>query len=517
MNLTEEQRAYIFSQVNPATGRNFTKGERLKTADVERILTGFTPAATQAADTAQAQDMLGSMPVATPNAAAATQPQQSTAGYATDFTDFNLRPSAIDAVVQEVDQRAAMEQPAPQATEPAQPTGLDMNRIQGVLTTRQVELNRVAPIEKARYRSKDVEAQLQKETVRLSNNFISSAKDLSAYGIQDENTFNALATEPFEVRAGAAKIVEGQMARGETPGWLTAVAQVKNSSGTGTSADGKPIDPRANTWWEYGEAVAAAEKLPDDPAANALVAQLGQKLAGERDPDEAYKHLQNVNLALADVGRLQASNVYDKTGLVSIFDGAPIEGKDAVDKYKQELTGNRISTTGFMQNRPETWRAVPSPQQFREQGRSISDYANYVKDLPEGSVFVDANTGSLGVKGVIATTTQPPQITEDNPFSSALRAEADLEALTVKRGKQTTLEKSRKELTGLEADAAKLAKNPSAKSNIPADFSTLMAGRMIGGAIPPMPARESSKLKAERYATLKQEIEALERELGIVP
>lgn len=324
MNLTEEQRAYIFSQVNPATGRNFASGDKLKPADAERILTGFTPAAKQAADTAQAQDMLGSMSVATPNAAAATQPQQSTAGYATDFTEFNP-PSAIDAVVQEVDQRAAMEQPAPQATEPAQPTGLDMNRILGALNSHQAEINKITPLREARFLPKEDGKRLRTIEGQLHNNYIASAQDLSAYGIQDENTFNALAVEPFEVRMGAAKIVEGQMTRGEDPGWLAAVAQVKKANAAGVSAGADaPKDVRlgADAIKKYGDIYGV-----ENPTYKRLVAVSENKTTEEIDrelsmePGRVFQMAQTIEPLSA---RARDGDIDAASGITPLFDN--VEG-----------------------------------------------------------------------------------------------------------------------------------------------------------------------------------------------
>lgn len=490
-------------------------GKKVPRAQAEALWSEYS--GQQQANTQRAQQILTPLPD-TPNARAASQQQ------AQPISDglFEMgivgrqNQNPIYEVAEQVTQQEAQAvnpQTQPQAQ---QRPSRDWGSLQSVLNARQLERASIKPLMENKYRTKETDAALREATAKLTNRYAKSSKDLANFGILDLKTFDALADEPIEIRAKAQQIVNDQLDRGEVPEWLTAIEQVKSKSGMATSPDGKTVNPRANLWWEYGQATEALEKNPDDPAAKALVGKLGQQLAGEKDPTEHYKHLQNVNMALADVGKLEASNVYDNTGLTSVFDGSPIEGKDAVNAYKQQLVNNRVSTTGFMQNRPETWSAVPSPQQFRDQGKSIADYAKYVTELPDNAVYIDPNSGSLAVKGVLNKSGQRPVITGDNPFSRAVQAEDELETSIARSGKEKKLEQRRQEMASLEADASRMAENPTARGNIVADYSALTAGRMIGGAIPPVPSRESAKLKAERYAILKQEVEALERELGIV-
>jgi len=422
MNLTEEQRAYIFSQVNPATGRNFAKGERLKAADVERLLMGFTPAAKQAADTAQAQSMLGSLQVATPSAAA-TQPQQSTAGYPTDFRDLNLRREPIDAVVQEVDQRAAAEQAAPEP-EPAQQAGLNFGALQGVLNARQVELNRVAPVEKARYRSKEVETQLQKETVRLSNNFIKTSRDLSAFGIQDENTFNALAAEPFEVRAKAQRIVEEQMARGETPSWLDAVQRIKEPAEQKT-ADGKPVNERAVALYEIEKIDETLERTPEGSReAEILLGQRQQKIGqfrGMSTPQTYVEDLGNFDKEMQKMQRIGETDpdLDETAGVFNMFTQTPIGSRSELEAYKGQLQRRRNSTLVDIELTPESWSFLPGgPEKFK----SGDDFLEFEKGLAQGTPYRN-EAGKFVIKGNVDLNAerakrgaQTESLSADNPF-----------------------------------------------------------------------------------------------------
>jgi hypothetical protein len=494
----------------------------------------------QANATQMAQERLSRLPD-TPNAAAVEQaPAQADGLFEMGFVG---RPQ-INPVIQaaeEVTQREAQAQSAA----PQRPAR-DWGAFQNVLNARQLERTTMKPLAENKYRTKETDAALRNATTEMARKYAASSKDLAGFGVLDIKTFDALADEPVEVRANAQKIVEDQMSRGEMPQWLSAIEQVKQSreskgaSGTGAQGAGSqaPDNTKLFEELELVEAKIGTNPKPDLMMRRDELTRQITQVEGPKQYQNQLGFLDRKQNELRDL--MQTPETLIASGYTNPITGTPIQSIEEAQDAQNRLIARRQKTLVEMRNAGEEyWGGLPSPQTFQYEStiddatrdlnrlgiKNVSprqhlssmrrkEWTDFTSNQGEGFVYVDVGPG--GQKNLVQTTPVTPgpkkvKITEDNPFFTAAKAEGQSQAAMARGEKMKRLEGRRANLSEMDQEALR------GSGNTGATWSTLAAGRMGSGAIPPVLSGESATAKAERYARLKQEVEDLERELSIVP
>jgi hypothetical protein len=248
------------------------------------------------------------------------------------------------------------------------------------------------------------------QTTKWNQATASALEKLSAFGITDPVTLDALTDLPSERRLKAQQIVQENMANGGTPNWTSAIEQV-NGGSTSEGGGGDRRTELAKMIREIGET-----DFPDrDAVLNPLVAEF-QSLSQQQPAFEQFASVQ---------AQLDLLPAYQKQN-------RPLNGRQDYDILSQELQDTKLQAVAGMIERSD-----PRVLNFNSYARTKdgtqltkSGMEQYQKDLTEkrakfGNKFV-IFTGTDAVfpkQGEVETSR--PQVTSNvaTPYDEAVKSE----------------------------------------------------------------------------------------------
>jgi hypothetical protein len=440
-------------------------------------------------------------------------------------------------------------EPQAQAQPPQQKAGRDWGSFHEIMPYRQSDLKLLAPEMETKNFNRDAREQAAQLRNRWNAEFDGDRQFFAGYGIYDLETADEVTRAPAELRMKAAQIIEQKIERGEVPDWVTTINSLREG-GTSDSVDGSTKSSAGSTGSKapdntklYEELELIESRIATNPTPDLMMRQdqLKQQITQVEGPKQYQNQLGFLDRKRNELRDLMGTpETLIASGYTNPITGTPIQSIEEAQDAQNRLLARRQKTLVEMRNAGEEyWGGLPSPQTFQYEStiddatrdlnrlgiKNVSprqhlssmrrkEWTDFTSNQGEGFVYVDVGPG--GRKNLVETTPVTPgpkkvKITEDNPFFTAAQAEGQSQAAMARGEKMKRLEGRRANLAEMDQEALR------GSGNTGATWSTLAAGRMGSGAIPPVLSGESATAKAERYARLKQEVEDLERELSIVP
>jgi hypothetical protein len=206
----------------------------------------------------------------------------------------------------------------------AESSGLGWGSLDPLLTKRKLLKDQYDGIQSVKnYRLDGVKLD---QTTKWNQATASALGKLSAFGITDPVTLNALTDLPSEKRLKVQQIVQENMANGGTPNWTSAMEQVNG----GTTTEGGGVDRRTQLANQI-KTLAEVDFPNKDAVLNPLIAEF-QTMTEQQPAFEQFASVQ---------AQLDLLPVYQKQN-------RPINGRQDYDVLSQELQDNKLKAVAGM-------------------------------------------------------------------------------------------------------------------------------------------------------------------------